>query len=101
MPHEEVVEVKLKRKRPSPSPPLAPVADAMELFERTCVDMGKAFARRYRWNRAEADETVTQMIAVFGETVEELGTLIEDGEDDAIYALAAQEQTRRLIRGGR
>lgn len=92
--------MKLKRKRPSPSPSLAPVADAMEIFERTCIDMGKSFARRYRWNRAEVDATVTQMCGVYVETVEELGTLIEDGEDDVIYALAAQEQTRRLIRGG-
>lgn len=96
-------EVKLKC-RLSPSRPLARAdvsdVDAAERFESVCVEMGKAFARRYRWNRAEADETVTQMIAVFGETVEELGTLIEDGEDDAIYALAKQEQTRRLIRGG-
>ena len=92
MPHEEVGAVS------APSPVLV---DLMTVFERTCIDMGKAFVRQYRLSRAEADETVARMCNAYVETVEELGTLIEDGEDDEIYVLAQQEQTRRLIRGGR
>ncbi len=120
---EEVVEVKLRGRmnpkpkaywpaftKPKPGTPsisltLVPVADAMAdaiaIFERECVDMGKAYARRYGWNRAEVDETVTRMCGAFGDVLDEYATLVEREDWDELVALAAQEQTRRMIRGGR
>ena len=77
----------------------APTVDLMETFERVCVEMGKPFARRYRWRRAEADATVALMCDSFADSVQELADLIEAEDWDTLVALARQEQTRRMIRG--
>ena len=67
--------------------------DLIPIFERTCIDMGSVTSRALRMTRHEADVTVERMLGMFAESVQE-------AEDwDAIYALARQEQKRRMIRG--
>ena len=76
-----------------------PTKDIIPIFERTCIDMGKVESRALRMTRAESDVTVNRMLDTFGETLQELADLIEAEDWDAIYALAKQEQTRKMIRG--
>ena len=76
-----------------------PTKDIVPIFERTCIDMGKVESRALRMTRAESDVTVERMLDTFGETLQELADLIEAEDWDAIYALARQEQTRKMIRG--
>jgi prephenate dehydrogenase len=61
--------------------------------------MGSVTSRALRMTRREADVTVEQMLEVFADSVQELADLIEAEDWDAIYALARQEQTRKMIRG--
>ena len=77
----------------------APTKDLVPIFEAQCIDMGSVQSRALRMTRHEADVTVEQMLGMFGETVQELADLIEAEDWDAIYALARQEQTRKMIRG--
>ena len=78
---------------------MTPTKDIIPIFERTCIDMGKVESRSLRMTRAEADVTVERMLGMFAESVQELADLIEAEDWDAIYALARQEQTRKMIRG--
>ena len=73
--------------------------DLIPIFEEQCIDMGKVESRRLRMTRHEADVTVERMLGMFGESVQELADLIEAEDWDAIYVLAKQEQTRKMIRG--
>lgn len=77
----------------------SPTKDLIPIFERTCIDMGKVESRALRMTRAESDVTVERMLGMFAESVQELADLIEAEDWDAIYALARQEQTRKMIRG--
>ena len=76
-----------------------PTKDIVPIFERTCIDMGSVQSRALRMTRHEADVTVERMLEVFADSVQELADLIEAEDWDAIYALARQEQTRKMIRG--
>lgn len=77
----------------------SPTKDIVPIFERTCIDMGSVTSRALRMTRHESDVTVERMLDTFGETLQELADLIEAEDWDAIYALAKQEQTRKMIRG--
>jgi prephenate dehydrogenase len=76
-----------------------PTKDIIPIFEAQCIDMGSVTSRALRMTRREADVTVERMLDTFGETLQELADLIEAEDWDAIYALAKQEQTRKMIRG--
>jgi hypothetical protein len=78
---------------------MTPTKDIIPIFEAQCIDMGKVESRALRMTRAESDVTVERMLGMFGETVQALADLIEAEDWDAIYALARQEQTRKMIRG--
>lgn len=77
----------------------APTKDLIPIFEAQCIDMGSVTSRALRMTRHEADVTVERMLGMFAESVQELADLIEAEDWDAIYALAKQEQTRKMIRG--
>jgi len=78
---------------------MTPTKDIIPIFEAQCIDMGSVQSRALRMTRREADVTVEQMLEVFADSVQELADLIEAEDWDAIYALAKQEQTRKMIRG--
>lgn len=72
--------------------------DLQEVFERTCVEMGAQYQRGYRWTHSETNETVGQLIAEFPRTLEELSRYMEEGDKEALEALARQENTQKLLR---
>ena len=76
-----------------------PTKDLIPIFEAQCIDMGSVTSRALRMTRAESDVTVERMLEVFADSVQALADLIEAEDWDAIYALARQEQTRKMIRG--
>ena len=74
--------------------------DVMPMFESTVIDSGKPYARRHRWSRRETDGALVNMGDVLVDSLETLADYIEREDWDELVALAAQEQTRRMIRGG-
>ena len=98
MPHEEVGAVKVKRRR---SPRCAPDVDAMHLFEQTVIAMCRERGLHKTMTPREIEKIVRVLLCYYTGTLEELSLYIEDEDWDELVALAKQEQTRRLIRGGR
>lgn len=72
--------------------------DAHDVFQRTCIEMGRGYARRMRWTRAETDAVVRDLIADFVPSYEGYYEHFEREDADGIVALARQEQTRKLMR---
>lgn len=72
--------------------------DLQQVFERTCIEMGAQYQRGYRWTHSEVDETVSQMLTEFPRTLEELSRYMEEGDKEALEALARQENTQKLLR---
>lgn len=82
---------KTKRKR-------VPTTDATRLFEKTVVSMCREKNLQNRFTPAEIDMVIQPMVREFANTLEEFSEYIEAEDWDGLAALAAQEQTRRILR---
>lgn len=92
--------MKVKRKVRVTAKPPEDTVDARWLFERIVVSMcrERGFQKLYR--PEEIDVIVRGMVEDFDGCLEELGRYVEHEDWDTIDALAAQERTLRMIRGG-
>jgi hypothetical protein len=88
----------MKRKRPKP--PTSPTVGVVPKFERTLVELCREMGYHRRYTPVEIDRIICSITTEdFAGTLEELGTLIEREDWDALVQLAARERTRRMIRG--